>query len=272
MNKTVIPTLVRASFIDRMLGQMKLCGYNPLTIKAYIRQAKNFIRFNRAADLGSVTERDIQSYLNLLIENGLSRSTIDQAAKAMEILYYELSKNSLDLSGLKRPQKRRPAPVVLTSSEVRLIACNSKTIRNSLMIELAYSAGLRVSELVEIKKEHLDLDKLTLCVPGFEKNRRTVFLSKHLKDSLVKQVGTKNNSQYLFPGERGGALTTRAVAKFFKKALVASGLKKLATPHSLRQSFAQAMSHQEVDPVSLQNTFNPRTLTLPPSPDSKKAA
>ncbi|SVE61578.1 uncharacterized protein METZ01_LOCUS514432, partial [marine metagenome] len=174
-----------------MRGQMKLCGYNPLTIKAYIRQAQSFIRFNSKTDLGDVTERNIQYYLNHLIENGFSRSTIDQAAKAMEILYYELFKKSLNLSELKRPQKRRPIPVVLTSSEVKLIACNSKTIRNRLMIELAYSAGLRVSELVEIKKEHLNLDKLTLYVSGFEKNRRTVFLSKHLKDSLVKQVGTK---------------------------------------------------------------------------------
>jgi len=272
MNKTVMPTLVRTSFIDKMLGQMKLCGYSPLTIKAYIRQVQGFIRFNRTTDLGDVRERDIQYYLSFLIENGLSRSTIDQAAKAMEILYYELSKNSLDLSGLKRPQKRRPTPVVLTSNEVTLIACNSKTIRNRLMIELAYSAGLRVSELVKIKKEHLDLDKLTLYVPGFEKNRRTVFISKHLKDSLVKQVGAKSNSQYLFPSERGGALTTRAVAKFFKKALVASGLKKSATPHSLRQSFYHYMPHQEIDLVALQNTFNPRTPTFPPSPDSKKAA
>ena len=89
MKKTDTPTLVRTSFIDIMRGQMKLCGYNPLTIKAYIRQAQSFIRFNSKTDLGDVTERNIQYYLNHLIENGFSRSTIDQAAKAMEILYYE---------------------------------------------------------------------------------------------------------------------------------------------------------------------------------------
>jgi site-specific recombinase XerD len=140
------------------------------------------------------------------------------------------------------------------------------------MIELAYSVGLRVSELVEVKVGHLDLDRLMLHVPGFDKNKRTTFFSKHLKESLIKQAGAKNTSQYLFPSERGSTLTTRAVAKFFKKALIASGLKKLATPHSLRLSFVNLMLNQDTDPVALQNTLDLRALNSLPSPNSKKAA
>ena len=89
---------------------------------------------------------------------------------------------------------------------------------------------------------------------------------------MIKQAGAKNTSQYLFPSERGGTLTTRAVAKFFKKALIASGLKKLATPHSLRQSFVNLMLNQDTDPVALQNTLDLRALNSLPSPNSKKAA
>ena len=139
------------------------------------------------------------------------------------------------------------------------------------MIELAYSAGLRVSELVEVKVEHLNLDRLMLHVPGLDRKKRTTFFSKHLKDSLARQIGAKNTSQYLFPSERGGALTTRAVAKFFKKSLIGSGVKKLATPHSLRQSFINSSFNQGVDHASLQNTLD-RRATFSPSPDSKKAA
>ena len=110
-----------------------------------------------------------------------------------------------------------------------------------------------------------------LHVPGFDRKKRITFFSKNLKDSLERQIGAKNTSQYLFPSERGTALTTRTVAKFFKKSLIASGLKKLATPHSLRQSFVNSRLNQHADPVALQNTLDQRAA-FPPSPDSKKAA
>ena len=271
MNTAIItiPSLIR--FLNMMRNHMKLCRYSSGTVKAYLGQTQAFIRFNRPVNLQNITEQDIQNHLNHLVENGLSRSTIDQATKAMEIFYYELFGRQLNLSGFKRPRKERPAPIVLTPNEVYQIACHTKTIRNRLMIELAYSAGLRVSELVEVKVEHLNLDRLMLHVPGLDRKKRTTFFSKHLKDSLGRQIRAKNTSQYLFPSERGGALTTRAVAKFFKKSLIASGLKKLATPHSLRQSFVNARFNQKANPVALQNTLD-RRATFSPSPDSKKAA
>jgi len=264
-----IPSLMH--FLNMMRNHMKLCGYSSGTVKAYLGQTQGFIRFNRPVNLQNITEQDIQNHFSHLVESGFSRSTIDQATKAMEIFYYELFGRQLNLSGFKRPRKARPAPIVLTPNEVDQIACHAKTARNRLMIELAYSAGLRVSELVEVKVEHLNLDRLMLHVPGLDRKKRTTFFSKHLKDSLGRQVGAKNTSQYLFPSDRGGALTTRAVAKFFKKSLIASRLKKLATPHSLRQSFVNFRFNQEANPVALQNTLD-RRAAFSPSPDSKKAA
>jgi integrase/recombinase XerD len=258
-------------FLKMMRNHMKLCGYSPCTVKAYIGQTQSFIRLNRPIYLQDISQKDIQSHLNYLIESGLSRSTIDQATKAMEIFYYELFGRQLNLSELKRPRKARPSPIVLTHNEVNQIACHTKTNRNRLMIELAYSAGLRVSELVEVKVEHINLDRLMLHVPGLDKNKRITFFSQHLKNSLEKEIKTKNIGQYLFSSKRGGALTTRAVANFFKKSLIASGLKKLATPHSLRQSFSILRENHKANPAISNNTLNRKT-TFSHSPDSKKAA
>ena len=175
MNTTAHPVLALTQFLDTMRGQMKLCGYSRETIKAYIGQVRGFIRFNRPVNLGNITERNIQDHLNHLVEGGLSRSTIDQATKAMEILYYELLRKQLDLSEFKRPKKKRAEPVVLIPDEVYQIAYNTKTARNRLMIELTYSAGLRVSELVEVKVGHLNLERLMLNVPGIGRKKRTTF-------------------------------------------------------------------------------------------------
>ena len=272
MSTTAITNPELVQFLNTMQSHMKLCGYSSGTIKAYTGQIQGFIRFNRPINFRNITGYNIQSHLNQLIDNGLSRSTIDQATKSMEIFYYELFGKQLNLSELKRPKKTRPTPILLTPNEVYQIASHAKNSRNRLMVELAYSAGLRVSELVAVKVEHLNLDKLILHVSGFDKNQRVASISKHIKQSLIKQVGTKNTSQYLFPSIRGGTLTTRAVAKFFKKALLASGLRKIATPHSLRQSFVNSMTGENKDSIAVQSTFDLKGLNLLPSPDSKKAA
>jgi len=271
MDRKATPSLALNEFFDTMRDQMKFCGYRPHTIKAYIRQVNSFLSFNHPSKINGITEQDIRDYLNHLVDKGLSRSTIDQAVKATEILYYEVFQKRLNLSGFKRPRKERLTPVLLTLDEVNKIAVSAKNPDHRLMIELAYSAGLRVSELVEVKVKNLNLERLALIVPGLGGKNRTTVFSEHLRQTLIRQVGGKNADQYLFPSKRGGILTTRAVAKFFKKALTTSGLKKMATPHSLRQSFANTMLDQGTDPTALQSILGRRTLNNLSS-DSKKAA
>ena len=129
------------------------------------------------------------------------------------------------------------------------------------MIELAYTAGLRVSELVAVKVQHINLEKLKLFVPGIGKfGARTTIFSMGLKDALQRQIGNKGSDDYLFPSERGGKLTTRSVTKFFKMALKTSGVEKEATPHSLRQSFTAFMLAKGNDKASVRNLLVRRAL------------
>ena len=87
------------------------------------------------------------------------------------------------------------------------------------MIELAYTAGLRVSELVAVKVQHINLEKLKLFVPGIGKfGARTTIFSMGLKDALQRQIGNKVPDDYLFPRERGGKLTHRSVTHYYKMA------------------------------------------------------
>jgi len=85
MNTAIITTPSLIHFLNMMRNHMKLCGYSSGTVKAYLGQTQAFIRFNRSVILQNITEQDIQNHLNRLVESGLSRSTIDQATKAMEI-------------------------------------------------------------------------------------------------------------------------------------------------------------------------------------------
>ena len=271
MNKMLTHPSAHTELFNRVQSHMQRCRYRPHTIKAYLRQVQGFIRFKRPKGLGQVAVQDIRGYLNHLVASGFSRSTIDQAVTAMEILCQEVFGHPLDLSGFKRPRKHRPNPVVLTPGEVTRITVATANPKHRLMIELAYTAGLRVSELVEVKVEHLNLEQLILYVPGIGRKSRTTILTDRLTGALTGEVGTKDLNHYLFPSDRGGKLTTRAVSKFFKKALIASGLNKPATPHSLRQSFIHSMLNQGIDPIALQYLLGQHTLTHMP-PDSERAA
>jgi integrase/recombinase XerD len=260
MNPVVSHPLPISNLLTSVRAKLESENYSSQTIKAYLGQLNIFFRRLRPKEPHSVTQEDIRSYLDQQSASDLSRSTIDQAVNALSFFCKTELGHPMDLEGFNRPPKKKAAPVLLTLDEVKRIAISAENPKHRLMIELGYTAGLRVSEVVNVQVGHLDLVNLKLFVPaqdGKGEGRTTIF-SGSLKDALARQVGIKSPESLLFPSERGGALTTRAVAKFFKSALEISGVKKLATPHSLRHSFGAFMVKAGTDPEVVQNLLGLR--------------
>lgn len=261
MNQAVSHPLPISNLLTRVRNKLASENYSAQTIKAYLGQLNIFIRQMHPQEPDSVTQEDIRAYLDQLAASDLSRSTIDQAVNALSFFCKFNLDQSLDLEGFHRPPKKKAPPVLLTLDEVKRIAISAENPKHRLMIELGYTAGLRVSEVVNVRVKHLDLANLKLFVPaqdGRGEGRTTIF-SGSLKDALARQVGIKSPESFLFPSERGGPLTTRAVAKFFKSALEISGVQKLATPHSLRHSFGAFMMKAGTDPQVVQNLLGLRS-------------
>jgi integrase/recombinase XerD len=89
---------------------------------------------------------------------------VDQAYSAFSYFYKAVYNHDLILDGFKRPRKKKLKLVVLTVSEVLKIAVSAENLKHRLMIKLAYTTGLRVSDLVSVKVQHVSLDKLMLFV------------------------------------------------------------------------------------------------------------
>lgn len=260
MNPVVSHPLPISNLLTSVRNKLAAENYSSQTIKAYLGQLNVFMRHIHPQEPHSVTQEDIRVYLDRLATSDLSRSTIDQAVNALSFYCKSNLGQALDLEGFNRPPKKKAPPVLLTLDEVKRIAISAENPKHRLMIELGYTAGLRVSEVVNVRVEHLDIVNLKLFVPphdGKGEGRTTIF-SGSLKDALSRQVGIKGPESYLFPSERGGPLTTRAVAKFFKSALEISGVKKIATPHSLRHSFGAFMLKAGTDPQVVQNLLGLR--------------
>jgi site-specific recombinase XerD len=261
MNRITTHPLSITRLFSAIQGNLEQRAYSPQTIKAYLGQLRHFVRDKNLTNPQNVSSDDIKAYLEGLVEEGKSRSTVDQAYNALSYFFMAVYNHDLILEGFKRPRKKKLKPVVLTVSEVRKIAISAENLKHRLMIELAYTAGLRVSELVVVKVQHMNLDKLMLFVPGLGKlGARTTIFSGGLKDALQRQVGNKKPGDYLFPSERGGNLTTRSVTKFFKNALTSSGVEKQVTPHSLRQSFTAFMLAKGTDRFAVQTLLGRRAL------------
>ena len=274
MNTLVAPSVSTRTYTLKKIGpslfddvfdviklQLELCHYQPQTIRAYMGRLCSFTRFIHPQGPEAVSAETISDYLQELVDRGASRSTVDQTVTALDYLARELLEEPLDLNGFKRPPKKRGEPELLTEQEAHEIAMSAENPKHRLMLELMYSAGLRVSEVVDVRVAHINLEKGLLYVPGNKtiKGRTTIF-DPDLKNALSRQIGKKTGHDFLFPSEKGGQLTTRSVAKFFKAALHVSDVAKPATPHTLRQSFTASLLQKGEDPVFIQQTLGRCTL------------
>ena len=255
----MISTKINPKFIAHPLemieAQFRTHAYSSQTVKAYLGQLKSFFIHIKPKPPHKATDEDLQKYLDYLNQTNKSRSTIDQTVNALRFLWEENLGRNFPIENISRPLKKERQPVLLTLEEVHQIAMASVNPKHRLMIELAYSAGLRISELVIIRIRDVNLQNNNLFVCGTKKKpkgRITIF-SSSLKDEIIRQIGKNKPDDFLFPSERGGRLTTRAFAKYFKAALEFSGIGKAATPHSLRHSFAAFLLKEGTTVHTVQN-------------------
>ena len=221
-------------------NKLKLRNYSPKTIKAYLSALRSFVFFFRPRHPKNLTGFDVQHYLLHLIENrGLSRAAVDQTISALRFLYLEVYKRKFVMDEVPRPKKEQKLPQVLSRNEILRITRSIQNLKHRLMIELTYASGLRVSEVVRLRVRDVNIDELTLLVRGGKgkKDRITIF-SESLKDALKRQIDGKKAKDFIFESERGGGLTERSIQKVFADALRRSRVRRDATCHSLRHSFA----------------------------------
>lgn len=244
---TSSPNLTLFQVIEK---EMKIRNYSPKTIKAYVGVLRAFVRYFSPRHPRDLDAQDLHNYLYHLIETELvSRATIDQTISALKFLYNELYKRNMSCQDLPRPRKETKLPVVLSKEEIKAIIDSTINTKYRLMIEVMYGSGLRVSEVVQLKIQDLNLKDLTVFVRGGKgKKDRLTILSAKTADQLSKFISEKPGSSYVFPSSHGGRLTERSLQKMFKRSLTTSKVQKPnATCHSLRHSFATHLLESGVD-------------------------
>ncbi|MDD3303184.1 MAG: tyrosine-type recombinase/integrase [Candidatus Gracilibacteria bacterium] len=239
-------------YIQKLERELKYRNYSTKTIKAYITCIKIFLEYlgseiSSELLLNDISREKIIDFLLYLKSKNKAPKTVNLYKESIKFFYRDVLKNQVEID-IKLSREAKKLPVVLTNNEIKTILNCIKNEKHKFIIALSYGSGLRVSDTINLHVGDFDLENLTIHIKGGkgEKDRITIF-PECLKKDIIKLSGLKNGNELLIESERGGKLTTRTLQKIFSEAIKKSGIKKNATFHSLRHSFATHLLENGVD-------------------------
>jgi len=235
-----------------LTSELKLRNYSPKTIKAYKSCIRSFVVHFQSRHPRDLENKDIRAYLvYLLDEKRQSAGSVNQVYNALKFLYSALYKRPFVIDQLPRPRKERKLPDILNESEVANIFDAVDNLKHKMMLMLAYASGLRVSEVVRLCIEDLDAERKLIHVRDAKgKKDRYTILPESILPMLQEYWRTYRlgRSGWLFSGAApGGHLSERSIQAVLQKALNKAGIRKPASMHSLRHSFATHLLEQGTD-------------------------
>ena len=223
--------------------------YSESSIKSYCQAFREFMYHFSARNLEDITADEIKDFLNLKIRrDNISISYQNQLINAIKFYYEKVLNGERKLYMLDRPRKERRLPTVLSEEEVSQILKQISNLKHRAMLYLIYSAGLRMGELINLKITDILSDrKMILIRSGKGRKDRTTLLSDRVLPLLRLYYKAYLPKEYLFEGMDGGRYSSRSVQNVLKQAMARAGIRKKATIHTLRHSFATHLLEQGVD-------------------------
>ena len=247
---------------QRLIDDLCLRNYSPRTIDTYVGCLVRFARhFGRSPDgLGA---EEIRLYQLDLIRRGVSWSLYNQTACAMRFFYRTTLGRPELVEMIPFGKKPKTLPVVLAPEEVLRLLDAAPSGRDRVLLQTAYSCGLRIGELIRLKVADIDSARMVIAVRrGKGRKDRLVPLSPRLLEVLRVYWEHDRPKGWLFPGQDPERpLHMGSVQRMCQNLVARLGLGKRVTPHTLRHSFATHMLEAGVDLRTLQAILGHSTLT-----------
>lgn len=263
-------------FLNYLLIEKK---YSNATILSYQDNLKTFQEFcekEKKSSLKEIAKEDLKKYLEYLKKKYDCDKTISHHITVLRSFYkFLMIEKYIDknpVSYLELPKIRKALPHVLTVEEVNTLLNISVTdafsARNKAMIELMYAAGLRVSELVNVKLSDIDYEMATIKTFGKGSKERIIPLGEYAISALKlyeeeyrSTLCIKGPREYMFLNNHGEHLTRVGFFKILKKLAKEVGIKTEFSPHTLRHSFATHLLDYGADLRSIQELLGHSSIS-----------
>ena len=257
------------SYVDKYmeyLMNVKHASVNTMT--SYNRDLKKLCQYIKSigiVDLNEINATDLNTYVIYMGEQGMSTATISRSIASIKSFFMFLFKKNIVRDDcaeqLKAPKIEKKLPEILTVAEVnRLLEQPSKNtpkeIRDKAMLELLYATGMRVSELISLRLDDVNL-MMSYILCRYTNKERVIPIENAAKVALEQYIkGARDsmcdNSEYLFTNLKGQPMTRQGFWKLIKSYAKKAGIDKDITPHMIRHSFAAHLVSNGADLKAVQ--------------------
>ena len=253
---------------ENYLTKVKQASGN--TVSSYMRDIRQFagwLHDEEECEVVDATQMNISDFLDYLGEQGRSTATKSRALASLKNFYaYVVSSGFLNESPVKEVKVERgekKLPQILTSREIELLlmqpsGADPKSIRDCAMLQVMYATGIRVSELINLDVDHVNLDagiircsggRKTRMIPLYDEAKKS--LQRYLHE-VRKEMLADPNERALFVNVGGARMSRQGFWKILKHYQTAAQIQKEITPHTLRHSFAVHLLENGADLGSVQ--------------------
>jgi integrase/recombinase XerD len=235
-----------------MEEKLRLKAYSQSTIRIYLNEMSQLLAMLGDIPAENLRPEHLKRYLIFCFEKlGLKENTLHSRINAMKFYYEQVLGREKFFWDIPRPKKQIILPKVLNETEIGRLFRGIRNLKHKAVVFTAYSAGLRVSEVVSLKISDVDSQRMTLFIERAKgKKDRVVNLSPLLLDILRVYIKKCNPRplKYLFEGERPGEpYSIRSAQQVFLTAKRRAGIDKNVSFHALRHSFATHLLEKGVD-------------------------
>jgi integrase/recombinase XerD len=248
---------------QRMIEEMQLRAFCPATHRPYLRAARELERFcGKSPEM--LTAEEVRGYLLHLVNEGrLHLSTINGISTALRFLYSETLKRPEVALAIPPRKTPRPLPDVLSVQEIERLFAATPNIKYRTLFMVAYAAGLRRNEIVQLKVADIDSSRMMIRIREAKGRKdRYSILSQTLLEALRAYWRWCRPADWLFPGDNPGQhMSSRMLGHIYTQARARARIQKRGGIHILRHCFATHLLEAGVDVRTIQILMGHRSLS-----------
>jgi len=252
----------KQEILEKFSKQIRIENYSEQTIKNYLSALNLFLEYIQNLNIKEVTDKDIQDYLYYCkSKKKYSYSSMKQVIAAISYLYKKVFNKPIPDALKVKFRKPNTLPNVLSQKEISKILSVTTNLKHKTILLLIYSAGLRLGELLNLKISDIDSQSMKIHIrQGKGKKDRYIMLSENVLNILREYYKMYKPEEFIIEGQNGGKYSPKSVQSVFKRALLKAGIKKKATVHTLRHSFATHLLDDGTDIRYIQELLGHKRL------------
>lgn len=259
--------------VDKFLFFLKVeLNYSELTIKSYQLDLTDFFGYIESKKINylTITNYDVRGYLKYLDSCNLKNSTISRRISTLRTFYnYLVDENIVEnnvFHNVKNPKLEKKLPNYLNYNEMEELLesidiSTTEGLEKRLLIEMFYSTGCRVSEMINVKISDIDFTNKTIRIMGKGSKERIVYFGDYASKYLDNYLSKVKCDKYLFTNKKGEKLTVNEVEQIVKDIMKHISIKTHVTPHTLRHTFATHLLNNGADIKTVQELLGHANLS-----------